>query len=311
MTLKLSLVNTVFLGSLIAGVIKGDAGGYNVENVWKSSKTDFTERPRPAWTDGVQKYHDDIIEAFGKFPPGPLMDKSNAVTTTFQSYITKLVTLSNSNSTVLSSGSQSILEVLKKVNLLENTPIGVINEFYRILPTLMETYRGIVSNVSPMLTSVTGPVITQAMSDLESSFKNYMTEFLRGDERGNKRKVDYEPVVKRLEFLNNTVSSLMELTQNPVEKGFDTLPLGGSHNRLARGLGILSGTKPIIPIVPTIRNSTSNIAENIINNPVTNFVQDAVTVVKLVLEHIVICFYGLSSCSEAVLSEQQGEVQTV
>lgn len=281
-------------------MVRGDDGGYSIENVWKSSKSDYTGQHKPAWTDGVQKYHDDIMEAFGKFPPGPLMDKSNAVTTSFQSYLTKIVTYSNSNSTVLSSGSNTILGVLDKVSILENTPIGVINEFYRILPTLMETYRGVISNVTPMISGVTGPVIIEAMSDLERSFKNYMTEFLQGDERGNKRKVDYEPVEKRLELLNNTISSLSELLQNPIKK------LTGSHSRPARGLGILSRNPLNNP--PLIHNSTASvIVENTINNPAISFVQDAVTVINLAFEHIVICFYGLSSCSEAVLSEQQGE----
>ncbi|KAG4068218.1 hypothetical protein HA402_008859 [Bradysia odoriphaga] len=311
MILKSGLVITVLFGAIIADTANEDPSLY-VEDVWKSSKNDLADQSKPGWVDGVQKYHDGIIEAFGNFPPGPSMDKSKAVRTKFQSYLIKLVKSSNSKSTVLSTGANAILGCLKNIDVIDKTPIGVINEFQRVLPNMMETYRGVIANVTPVIGSLTGPVIGEAMTELERSFMSYMTEFLHsGDERGFKRKIDYEPVEKRFEFLNNTISSLTKSLQNPLANGLDGLQstIGGVHNRVARGLnfGILSKPPTIAPQIQS--NTVSVIAESAINNPATGLVQDGLTVLHLAFEHITICFYGLSSCSEAVLIEQQNNVQ--
>lgn len=105
--------------------------------MWKSSVPAFSFKCTPTYLKGVQKYHDDIIEAFDAFP-GPLKEEAALVTIPFETYLTKLVNNSNSNSTVLSEGSIAILGVFSVVKLQVNSPDGVIKEFYRVLPILTE-----------------------------------------------------------------------------------------------------------------------------------------------------------------------------
>lgn len=238
---------------MIVLVVAEKAAPFNINEIWKGSKTGC--KPIPTWTNGVQKYYDDIIVAFGKFPPN-LLKESTAVTTTFQSYLAELVNSSNSNSTIVSSGSTEILEVLSQVKILANTPIGVINEFYRILPILMVKYRDVVSKLSKVIGSDVACSVNDEMTALESSFKRYMEKFLQTDAQGNNKKIDYGSVTKHFTVLNSTVASFTESTENKCS-----------------------------PVAPNLK--------------------DAVTVLNFVLDHIRICFFGLSGCSEAVLYEQK------
>lgn len=206
---------------------------------------------------GLQIYHDDIEETFATFPPGELLDNAAEMTAMFEEYLTTLVNLTESKSKILSWGSTKIVKVLSTVRLPENTAEGVIDEFLRVLPRLMNTYRGISSGLTRILGDVTHAV-NEAMTDLEIAFTDYTLDFLDGNDNGVRVKVDYEPVTARVQTLTNTIS---------------------------------------------------RIGESIMNEPqlATPATQDAVTVLTLVLGHIMICFHGLSGCSQAMLIEQELE----
>lgn len=202
---------------------------------------------------GVQRYSDDILESFASFPPGPLLEKSTEMTAKFQEYLTTLVNLTESKSPTLSWGSTKLLTLFSTVRIQTNTAEGVINEFLRMLPSLMNTYRAIASNLTDILGDVTCTV-KREMTDLETAFTEYTVEFLRGDGNGVRKEVDYEPVMERFQALTKTISRI------------------GKSNKC---------------------------------QVATPAAQDAATLLKLVLGHILICVRGLSGSSEAILAEQK------
>lgn len=221
--------------------------------MWKNSKSDCKRTCAPDWVKGVQKYYDDIIEAFNKFPES-LLGEANLVKTTFKDYLTKLVDFSNSKSTVLSSGSTAILGVLGTVKLSVNSPDGVIKEFQRVLPFLTKTYKGVVLDLSKIIGEQLSCSVNKAMTDLETAYQKYMTEFLQGDAGGFKKEVDYEPITKRAEAFKKVIS------QASVTQKCEL----ATPNRL-----------------------------------------DASTVLGLILDHLIICYHGLSGCSKAILYEKK------
>ncbi len=97
---------------------------------------------------------------------------------------------------MLSSSATTILDVLSKVSSKNaSSPLGMIQEFNKLLPFMMETYRGIVSNVSDVIGYPTCSA-TNAMKELEWSIKQYNTAFLKVDEGGLRKEINYEPVMK-------------------------------------------------------------------------------------------------------------------
>ncbi len=178
--------------------------------------TDGVCKPYPTWAYGVQKLYENVAEAVGKFPPGPLLDQANTVMTTFQSFISIMVNLSNSNSTVLSSGAAAILGAVSEIKPLDNTPIGFIREFYRVLSSLMGTFRDVVSNLSTILGDSTN-CVNNANIDLEHSFNDYMTKFLQTDSNVDREKLDYSTVTNQFDAFNSTILTVAEDTNDQCE----------------------------------------------------------------------------------------------
>ncbi len=193
-----------------------DVAPFRIDDIWRSSKTDGVCKPYPTWTDGVQHIYDDVIDAFAKFPPGPLLDDAKTLITIFQNLISNLVKSSNSNSTILSSGAAAILGVVGEIKPLVNTPIGFIREFDRVLPNLMETYRDVISNLSTILGDSTN-CVNNAMIDLEHSFNDYMTKFLQTDSNVDREKLDYSTVTNQFDALNSTISTVAQDTNDQCE----------------------------------------------------------------------------------------------
>lgn len=236
--------------TIIAGPVKEDAR-YSVANLWTSSARVCTSQKKPVWVEGVQKYYDDIMVAFSTFP-GPLKEQADLLKIPFQEYLTKLVNYSNSNTTVLSSGSTKILGALSKVKLQANTADGVIKEFYRVLPSLTKTYSEIVSNLSTIIGKQSSCSVNRAMSDLKYAYTKYMKEFLQEDDDGFKKEVDFEPITKSAEKLKKSIALIDE--------------------------------------------------NNTCSDPDVN---NASTILNLILGHLMICYHGLDGCSQAILYEQK------
>ncbi|XP_037038667.1 uncharacterized protein LOC119076111 isoform X2 [Bradysia coprophila] len=232
---------------------------FSVENVWK--KTACSSTCPPNWIKPVQKYYDDVIKAFSTFP-GEVMEPADLVKTTFQTLLTKVIEFSNSDSKILSSGATGILESYAQVKLNIHSASGIIDEFYRVLPMLMKSYRQVVTN----LTCPVGPelvcAVNTAITNLEREFICYVDEFRKGDGRGRKVEIDYEPVMKRVQTLVDTIALKgdVQLTECQLED-------------------------------PRVKN--------------------ALVVLSLVLDYVMVLVHGLSSSSEAIILEQKCEEPVV
>ncbi len=76
-------------------IVSGSPASYSIENVWKSTRSVCSCKPKPVWVEGVQGYAEATAETVKKFPPGPLLDQATEVMIKFEAYLTKLVTFSN------------------------------------------------------------------------------------------------------------------------------------------------------------------------------------------------------------------------
>lgn len=190
-----------------------------IANVWESHRKKnecCTCSCTPDWVEGVQEYYDGTADAAKNFPSGPPLDLADTVMTSFKNFLPKLVSFGDSNSTVLSSSSTAILGALSKLNKLAFSPNTIIEEFDKVLSDLVETYKEVVSNLSNIIGELTCS-INHAMSDLECSLKQYIQEFLQSDILGRKKEVDFEPVMKSVQRLTNTIASIAEITLNKCE----------------------------------------------------------------------------------------------
>lgn len=191
----------------------------SIANVWKSQKKtkeccqcDCT----PDWVEGVQEYFDGTSEAAKNFPSGEPLELADAVMTSFQDFLTKLVSFSDSNSTVLSTSSTAILGALSKLNKLASSANTIIEEFDKVLPDLVETYKGVVSNLTNIIGELTCPV-NHAMSELECSLQHYIKEFSQSDALGRRKVVPFDPVMKCVQILTNTIAFIAETTIDQCE----------------------------------------------------------------------------------------------
>lgn len=159
---------------------------------------------KPNWLDQIEKYYVDIVVAFNTFPV-QLSGQVDFVTTEFRKFLVKVIALSNSKSSTVSTGATATLEALKEVNIDERTAQGVINEFLRVLPTLMKAYRGIVTNLKTTIGDELVYSVNSALRNTEQAFKRYMEKFNAGDGSGSKREIDYEPVMRSVQQLTNAI----------------------------------------------------------------------------------------------------------
>lgn len=135
----------------------------------------------------------------------------------FEMYLTKLIYFTSSNSTVLASSSNAILDSLSKCNKCERSGLNIIKEFHKVVLGLVEELNELViTKLSHIIGELTGPV-TDALNDLGFTFSNFMREFLQSGLTGFRKKVDYEPVLKQLQKFMNTVALISETLLNECE----------------------------------------------------------------------------------------------
>lgn len=135
----------------------------------------------------------------------------------FEMYLTKLIYFTSSNSTVLTSSSNAILDSLSKCNKLERSGLNIVKEFHKVVLGLVEELNELViTKLSYIIGELTGPV-NDALNDLGFTFSNFMREFLQSGLTGFRKEVDYEPVLKQLQKLLNTVALIAETLLNECE----------------------------------------------------------------------------------------------
>ncbi|KAJ6640891.1 hypothetical protein Bhyg_05824 [Pseudolycoriella hygida] len=172
---------------------------YSVENLWK--KTNYWCKRKPDWIKPVQKYYDDLMIAFNTFP-GQVTLAAEMVKAKFRELLTEVITFSNSDAKILSAGATGILESFARVKIDILSAAGIINEFQRVLPILMEAHRNVITNMTNIIGDELVCATNNAISDLQSEFNLYVDKFKAA---GGKKEINYKPVMKCVQKLVNTI----------------------------------------------------------------------------------------------------------
>lgn len=119
--------------------------------------------------------------------------------------------LTECDSPIISSRSVSILETLKLFSKVGTSPIAIVNEFSKVLKPVADRYREIVSSLSCSIGDLTVHV-TEAITNLECALNELILDFQNSDPdvQCDKDEFDYEPVLKNLQILTNTVAAISE-----------------------------------------------------------------------------------------------------
>lgn len=108
-----------------------------------------------------------------------------------------------------------MLGALSKQDKLSNSSNTIIVEFEKVMPSLVDAYKEVVSNLSTATGTLTN-CVNEAMSDLECSLKQiqYMNEFNQGDADGRKKEVNIQLVMKCVQKLTNIIAVIAETAIN-------------------------------------------------------------------------------------------------
>ncbi|KAJ6645907.1 hypothetical protein Bhyg_01116, partial [Pseudolycoriella hygida] len=128
-------------------------------------------------------------------------------------YITKLIHFSTSNSTMLTSGSSTMLALLSKCKKIDESGFKAIEEFSKVLKAIVDGFNKIVANLSGNIGKLTHSII-ETLNSLEVSHSSFMTKFIEADCADSRRKVDYEPVFKEFQKLVNVIALIVETLLN-------------------------------------------------------------------------------------------------
>lgn len=188
---------------------------FSVEIIWKSYQK---KNEACSWKKGVQEYYDGCRKVAMNFR-GPTYILADNVMNSFEIYLTKLIYLSNSNSTLLTSSTTAILQSLSKLNKLKKSALDVIKEANEVVLKLVEEFNDITSKLSNTIGELADS-FNDALNDLGCSLSTFLNEFLRSGITGYIKKVDYEPVLRQCQKLLNTVALIAETLLN--ECGFAT-----------------------------------------------------------------------------------------
>lgn len=184
--------------------------------MWQSYRQKDSNYDDGVWKESVQQFYDGCRKATWKFD-GPSYDLANEAVRSFELYLTKLIYFTYSNSTVLQSSSTALLQSLSKCKRLEKTGFNIIKEFEIVLLGLVKDLNEIVEKLSEIIGDLTCTV-NDALNELGYTFSYFMKEFLKLSTAGRRNKVSYEPVLKKLQKLMNTVALIAETLINECEE---------------------------------------------------------------------------------------------
>lgn len=187
---------------------------FSVEKVWQSyrQKDDCGWNDEAEWVEGVQQHYDGCRKVTWKFQ-GPAYNIADSVLHAFEIYLKKLIFLSNSDSAVLNSSSKAILVALSKCSKLNKSSLNIIIESHNVLPGLVKEHNETVKKLSKYIGNLTLSVV-DAHNDFGFTFTKYMKEFVDSGKTGFKKQIDYEPVLRQLQKLMNTVALIAETSLN-------------------------------------------------------------------------------------------------
>lgn len=186
---------------------------FSIEKIWKS----YRKNDCCACDDddkliaGVQKFYTGARTATWTFRGPSYVLADNAVLS-LESYLTKLIYLTNTNSTVLADSSTSILETMSKHKTGANA-LSILIVYIVDFPTIVKDMKEVVEKLSDLI----GKLASSFNDDLTEVFlvlSNFMKRFLECKTLKCKEKLDYIPVIRKFQTLMNTVALFAETLIN-------------------------------------------------------------------------------------------------
>ncbi|KAJ6645908.1 hypothetical protein Bhyg_01117, partial [Pseudolycoriella hygida] len=186
---------------------------FSVEKIWQNfKKKNCVCKPDPVkdtkWKAGVQETFDGCNRARRSFK-GRTVELSDNVMKLVEVYFTKLIVFSATSSTLLGSGSTDMLTLVSKCRRVDKSGMTVIVEYNKVIQEVINGFIKLVSSLSKNLGKLICP-ITNAISYIGDSFSTFMTEFIKADKGGGRKKVNYEAVFKHFQKLMNAIALTAE-----------------------------------------------------------------------------------------------------
>lgn len=152
------------------------------------------------WQDGVLKYFVGCSQSAKEFPKPP--DQAENVMSTFEIFLNKLIDLTTSNSTILSSSSTAILEPMSMLSKMGGSPGNLLNESINTFPQLSDDGQLMTHLMNDAITDLQHSIMHLGMLFRKSGVEHF------GNGLGTR--ADYEPVTKCAQVLMNTIALIAE-----------------------------------------------------------------------------------------------------
>lgn len=140
-----------------------------------------------------------------------MSEQSESMIAEFGEFLIKVIAFSSLKSTILSSGANKILNVLSQVNIRALSVEGVINEFERMLPALMNRYREITTDLTLTIGNDLVNAVNNALTGAETTFQRFIKIF-RGNGNCFNKDADYKPALTAVKKLIDTIELRGDVT---------------------------------------------------------------------------------------------------
>ncbi|XP_037040138.1 uncharacterized protein LOC119077082 [Bradysia coprophila] len=191
---------------------------FSVEKIWQSyrKKGQICLCEDVSWKQDIQNYYNGCRTATWEFR-GKAYCLADSVVNSLEEFLTKLIFFTNSNSTIVTTSSTTMLNTLSKCKKLNRSGMNIIFEFQKVLPAIIKDFNEVATKLSNHIGELTSS-FTKVLGSLGSVFTNFMKEFLENCRLFKcEKQVDYKPVLKKCQKLMNTVALIGETLLNECE----------------------------------------------------------------------------------------------
>lgn len=159
-------------------------------------------------TEGVTQYCENCAASVKHFT-GPTYEISKTWTLALEIYTKKVVILTEIESTIISSRSVFILETVGLMFKIGISPTIILNEFSDVLQQIVSGYENIISSLSGI--GKLAVTVNTAITNLCYALHELIMEFQHTSHLNDiDDQLDYEPVLRNLHILTNTIAVIAE-----------------------------------------------------------------------------------------------------
>ncbi|XP_037029380.1 uncharacterized protein LOC119069428 [Bradysia coprophila] len=228
----MELLKLVLVFGLIGLLCKAIDADQNVETekqvsfsviaVWRSYNKNACPCTCPVedapWLKGIEGHYNGCHDAVDKFC-GKAKEAGDVAVRSLKEYFAKLIYFTDSNSTIITTGSTEILNSLSKCINLNSNGLNIIVEFNKVFLSIIDDFVRVIKSLEVYIGDDLTCSLTDSIRDLGREFSKYMNEFLKSCRLfGCRKKIDYECVLKQLQKLMNNVALINETLLNQCEE---------------------------------------------------------------------------------------------